>query len=109
VDIPYASSLYNEDLAPVVDRKLGASSSFNVRTSDVHSPWSDYLAASVFLLCGGLLNFIVVPGTGEVFSSILPNFSNGLPPWWAFCDLAIAATFCFVLATMVPKPVPQTA
>ncbi len=114
MDIPYASpNLYNEDLAPVVDRKWGASSIFNVRASDVHSLRSYSLAASLFLLCGGFLNFIVALGNGVVFSSILPNFSNGLPPWWAlygwFCGPAIAAALCFVLATMVPKPVPQTA
>jgi hypothetical protein len=110
VDIPHASpNLYNEDLAPVVERKWGASSIFNVLTSDVPSHRSYCLAASLFLLCGGFLDFIIAPGTGVEFSSILPDFSNVLPPWWAFCDLAIVAAFYVVVAAMVPKPVPQSA
>ena len=40
--------LYNEDLAPAQDRKWGAFSIFNVWTSDVHSLWGYYLAASLF-------------------------------------------------------------
>src|SRR5512145_2737187 len=43
--------LYNEDLAPARDRRWGAFSIFNVWTSDVHSLWGYYLAASLFLLC----------------------------------------------------------
>jgi cytosine/uracil/thiamine/allantoin permease len=113
VDIPYASSLHNEDLAPVVDRRSGASGIFNVRASDINSPCSYCLTARVFLLCGGFLNCIVALGTGVVFSSVPPNFSNVLPPWWGvygwFSSLAIAGGLYFVLAAMVPKPVPQTA
>ena len=44
--------LYNEDLAPAKERNWGAFSIFNVWTSDVHSLWGYYLAASLFLLCG---------------------------------------------------------
>jgi NCS1 family nucleobase:cation symporter-1 len=42
--------LYNEDLAPAKERNWGAFSIFNVWTSDVHSLWGYYLAASLFLL-----------------------------------------------------------
>ena len=42
--------LYNEDLAPAKERNWGAFSIFNVWTSDVHSLWGYYLAASL----GGL-------------------------------------------------------
>jgi len=50
--------LYNEDLAPAKDRRWGAFSIFNVWTSDVHSLWGYYLAASLFLLCGSFVNFL---------------------------------------------------
>ena len=43
-------NLYNEDLAPARERRWGAFSIFNVWTSDVHSLWGYYLAASLFLL-----------------------------------------------------------
>ncbi len=52
-------SLYNEDLAPAEERKWGAFSIFNVWTSDVHSLWGYYLAASLFLLCGSFVNFVI--------------------------------------------------
>jgi len=59
-------SLHNEDLAPATDRKWGAFSIFNVWTSDVHSLWGYYLAASLFLLCGSFLNFILAIGIGSL-------------------------------------------
>ena len=59
-------SLYNEDLAPAQDRRWGAFSIFNVWTSDVHSLWGYYLAASLFLLCGSLTNFVLAIGLGSL-------------------------------------------
>ena len=59
-------ALYNEDLAPAKERKWGAFSIFNVWTSDVHSLWGYYLAASLFLLCGSFINFIVAIGIGSL-------------------------------------------
>ncbi|MGH8822451.1 MAG: cytosine permease, partial [Rhodoferax sp.] len=59
-------NLYNEDLAPARDRRWGAFSIFNVWTSDVHSLWGYYLAASLFLLCGTFLNFIIAVGLGSL-------------------------------------------
>ena len=54
--IPNASPpLYNEDLAPAKEKNWGAFSIFNVWTSDVHSLWGYYLAASLFLICGNVL------------------------------------------------------
>ena len=50
-------NLYNEDLAPAKERHWGAFSIFNVWTSNVHSLWGYYLAASLFLLCGSFFNF----------------------------------------------------
>jgi NCS1 family nucleobase:cation symporter-1 len=47
-----SSSLYSEDLAPAKVRNWGAFSIFKVWTSDVHSLWGYYVAASLFLLCG---------------------------------------------------------
>ncbi len=61
-----SSTLYNEDLAPATERKWGAFSIFNVWTSDVHSLWGYYLAASLFLLCGSFLNFIIAIGIGSL-------------------------------------------
>ncbi|QFY61679.1 NCS1 family nucleobase:cation symporter-1 [Rhizobium grahamii] len=59
-------SLYNEDLAPAEERKWGAFSIFNVWTSDVHSLWGYYLAASLFLLCGSFINFVIAIGIGSL-------------------------------------------
>jgi len=67
MDIRNASpDLYNEDLAPAKDRHWGAFSIFNVWTSDVHSLWGYYLAASLFLLCGSFLNFVIAIGAGSL-------------------------------------------
>src|SRR5438552_8888984 len=72
--IPNASSaLYNEDLAPATKRKWGAFSIFNVWTSDVHSLWGYYLAASLFLLCGSFVNFIIAIGLGSLIIFALMN------------------------------------
>ena len=65
--------LYNEDLAPAKDRKWGAFSIFNVWTSDVHSLWGYYLAASLFLLCGSFFNFVVAIGLGSLVIYALMN------------------------------------
>jgi NCS1 family nucleobase:cation symporter-1 len=67
LDIKNASpSLYNEDLAPAKVRNWGAFSIFNVWTSDVHSLYGYFLAASLFLLCGSLVNFILAIGLGSL-------------------------------------------
>ena len=72
--IPNASpALYNEDLAPATQRNWGAFSIFNVWTSDVHSLWGYYLAASLFLLCGNLINFILAIGIGSIVIFALMN------------------------------------
>src|SRR5215212_5280129 len=65
--------LYNEDLAPAKQRNWGAFSIFNVWTSDVHSLWGYYLAASLFLLCGGFVNFIIAIGIGSLIIFALMN------------------------------------
>jgi NCS1 family nucleobase:cation symporter-1 len=65
--------LYNEDLAPAKLRNWGAFSIFNVWTSDVHSLWGYYLAASLFLLCGSFFNFIVAIGCGSLVIFLLMN------------------------------------
>ena len=66
-------NLYNEDLAPAKDRHWGAFSIFNVWTSDVHSLWGYYLAASLFLLCGSFLNFVIAIGLGSLIIFALMN------------------------------------
>lgn len=72
--IPNASAdLYNDDLAPARERNWGAFSIFNVWTSDVHSLWGYYLAASLFLLCGSFLNFVVAIGLGSLVVFALMN------------------------------------
>ncbi len=72
--IPNASpGLYNEDLAPAERRNWGAFSIFNVWTSDVHSLWGYYLAASLFLLCGNFVNFILAIGIGSLVIFVLMN------------------------------------
>ncbi|MHA6642275.1 NCS1 family nucleobase:cation symporter-1 [Mesorhizobium sp. A623] len=65
--------LYNEDLAPATVRNWGPFSIFNVWTSDVHSLWGYYLAASLFLFCGGFVNFIVAIGIGSLIIYVLMN------------------------------------
>ncbi|MDK4739664.1 NCS1 family nucleobase:cation symporter-1 [Rhizobium sp. CNPSo 3464] len=77
--------LYNEDLAPAEERKWGAFSIFNVWTSDVHSLWGYYLAASLFLLCGSFINFVIAIGIGSLviffFMSLVGNagVKTGVP------------------------------
>jgi len=66
-------SLFNEDLAPAEHRNWGAFSLFNVWTSDVHSLWGYYLAASLFLLCGNFVNFVLAIGTGSIVIFLLTN------------------------------------
>jgi len=74
MDIPNASpALYNEDLAPARERKWGVFSLFNVWTSDVHSLWGYYLAASLFLLCGTFVNFLIAIGLGSLVIFFLMN------------------------------------
>ena len=74
MDIPNASpQLYNEDLAPAKERRWGAFSIFNVWTSDVHSLWGYYLAASLFLLCGTFVNFLLAIGIGSLVIFALMN------------------------------------
>ena len=67
--------LYNEDLAPAPPsaRTWGAFSIFNVWTSDVHSLWGYYLAASLFLLCGSFTNFLLAIGLGSLVIFVLMN------------------------------------
>ena len=65
--------LYNEDLAPTKVRNWGAFSIFNVWTSDVHSLWGYYLAASLFLLCGTFVNFVLAIGIGSLVIFALMN------------------------------------
>lgn len=64
-------ALYNEDLAPAKVRNWGAFSIFNVWTSDVHSLWGYYLAASLFLLCGNFVDFIIAIGIGSLVIYLL--------------------------------------
>ena len=66
-------ALYNEDLAPATQRNWGAFSIFNVWTSDVHSLWGYYLAASLFLLCGNFVNFVIAIGIGSIVIFALMN------------------------------------
>ena len=74
MDIPNASpSLYNHDLAPATERNWGTFSIFNVWTSDVHSLWGYYLAASLFLLCGSFVNFLIAIGLGSLVIFFLMN------------------------------------
>src|SRR3954451_4129786 len=63
--------LYNEDLAPARERKWGAFSIFNVWTSDVHSLYGYFLAASLFLLCGSFVNFVLAIGIGSLVVFLL--------------------------------------
>jgi NCS1 family nucleobase:cation symporter-1 len=74
MDIQHPSpDLYNEDLAPAKVRNWGTFSIFNVWTSDVHSLWGYYLAASLFLLCGSFVNFVVAIGLGSLVIFFLMN------------------------------------
>ena len=85
--------LYNEDLAPAKERNWGAFSIFNVWTSDVHSLWGYYLAASLFLLCGSFLNFIVAIGLGSLIIFALMNLVGyaGVKPGVPYPVLARAS------------------
>ena len=50
--------LHNEDLAPAKERNWGPFSIFNVWTSDVHSLYGYFLAASLFIVAGGGIKFL---------------------------------------------------
>lgn len=69
----YSPGLTNEDLAPTTpeQRRWGAFSIFNVWTSDVHSLWGYFLAASLFLLCGSFVNFLLAIGIGSLVIYLL--------------------------------------
>ena len=74
MQVQHASpELYNEDLAPAKERTWGTFSIFNVWTSDVHSLWGYYLAASLFLLCGSFTNFLLAIGLGSLVIFALMN------------------------------------
>ncbi|UUU33035.1 NCS1 family nucleobase:cation symporter-1 [Streptomyces sp. CA-210063] len=62
----YSPRLYNEDLAPATERKWGAFSIFNVWTSDVHSLFGYFLAASLFLVAGNTFKFLIGIGVGSL-------------------------------------------
>lgn len=65
--------LHNEDLAPAKERSWGAFSIFNVWTSDVHSLYGYFLAASLFLVAGGGVKFLIGIGLGSVVIYYLMN------------------------------------
>src|SRR3954447_7064326 len=65
--------LYNPDLAPATERRWGAFSVFNVWTSDVHSLFGYFLAASLFLIAGNGWKFLVGIGIGSVVIFWLMN------------------------------------
>jgi nucleobase:cation symporter-1, NCS1 family len=71
--LSHSENLYNEDLAPARERNWGGFSIFNVWTSDVHSLWGYYLAASLFLLCGSFINFVLAIGLGSLVVYALMN------------------------------------
>ncbi|OAH13469.1 NCS1 family nucleobase:cation symporter-1 [Streptomyces jeddahensis] len=62
----YSPRLYNDDLAPATERKWGAFSIFNVWTSDVHSLYGYFLAASLFLVAGNTVKFLIGIGIGSL-------------------------------------------
>ena len=62
----FSPRLYNQDLAPATERKWGAFSIFNVWTSDVHSLYGYFLAASLFLVAGNTLKFLIGIGVGSL-------------------------------------------
>ncbi|MFD7450554.1 NCS1 family nucleobase:cation symporter-1 [Kitasatospora sp. NPDC059827] len=62
----YSPRLYNEDLAPTIERRWGAFSIFNVWTSDVHSLYGYFLAASLFLAAGDAFRFVIGIGVGSL-------------------------------------------
>src|SRR5581483_1945447 len=62
----YSPRLYNSDLAPATERRWGAFSIFNVWTSDVHSLYGYFLAASLFLVAGNTVKFLVGIGVGSL-------------------------------------------
>src|SRR5690242_5030843 len=69
----HSPRLYNADLAPATERKWGAFSIFNVWTSDVHSLYGYFLAASLFLVAGTTWKFLIGIGVGSVVIYFLMN------------------------------------
>jgi NCS1 family nucleobase:cation symporter-1 len=56
---------------------------------------------------GWNINALVAAGIGSIFSTILPNFTSLLPPWWNtygwFFGVAIGGGVYWVLALMRPR------
>jgi NCS1 family nucleobase:cation symporter-1 len=52
---------------------------------------------------------VIAAAIGALFSSILPNFTTVLPPWWGiygwFFGVAIGAVAYLLLSMMMPRPV----
>lgn len=65
--------LHNDDLAPARERPWGAFSLFNVWTSDVHSLYGYYLAASLFLVARDAGSFLLGIGAGSIVVYVLMN------------------------------------
>ncbi|MCI1840168.1 MAG: nitrate reductase, partial [Achromobacter ruhlandii] len=62
---------------------------------------------------GWNINALIATGIGSVFSTILPNFTDLLPAWWAtygwFFGVGIGGGVYWVLATLRPRAVPALA
>jgi NCS1 family nucleobase:cation symporter-1 len=56
-------------ISPPQRNAIGGVFHFNVWTSDVHSLWGYYLAASLFLFCGSFVNFLLAIGIGSLIIS----------------------------------------
>ena len=58
---------------------------------------------------GWHVNALIATAVGALFSSILPNFSSLLPPWWGiygwFFGVAIGGGVYYVLSALRPRPV----
>lgn len=62
---------------------------------------------------GWNLAALIATGVGALFSSILPNFTSWLPPWWGtygwFFGVLIGGGLYWVLSAVMPRPVPAGA
>ena len=59
---------------------------------------------------GWNVNALIATGVGAVFSSLLPNLTNLLPPWWGtygwFFGVAIGGVVYYALAMVHPRAMP---
>ncbi len=74
----------------------------NINVQDLYQEHGEYRYEG-----GWNVNALVAVGIGSVFSTLLPNFTTLLPPWWNtygwFFGVAIGGSVYYVMALLRPR------